>query len=504
MRRPRADKTGLPPELISASAGDPDDKLARGSSQRFGLYGLMFLGGIGLMWLIGNGMAPKPEQLDAAPPLDAPHPGGTSVDSTARHDDAATSAPVNVQPQGGSPDGSDIVHEDAPAKAPANQQQYGVYSSGKKKDKDLDAVLEELLALHRQDEIEREPPTVPPADLPVFNSESVLVVTMADGGYAACAVRLLESVRGAGRYAGALAVLVPTGDGTVPLPAAEEAKLEKDLGAALVYVPPEVFGGSEVHGAGSAVQYGKIKLLVDESFRRYSSILFLDADGVVGAPLQPLLESTLPTGFSVAMPTWPSASMEHESFYTREVNLRALNDKAVSELRIASPDRTLVGITAWFLLRPALLPSPEQMRLEVDDALRRWRPSFRFNDQGLFNVIFYNTSAFFPSCISGPEPQKRSSGPTAVRGADATADSAFKPFIVENLESLARTIELTCGPKRFPRRPMYYHGLKDCVPQAEWDRKVELARKNPGHDQQDLMEAYDRGQRRLGHRNKRF
>mmetsp|Transcript_108435 Transcript_108435/g.187715 ORF Transcript_108435/g.187715 Transcript_108435/m.187715 type:complete len:327 (-) Transcript_108435:36-1016(-) len=318
---------------------------------------------------------------------------------------------------------------------------------------------------------------------------------MADGGYAACAVRLLESVRGAGRYGGALAVLVPTGDGTVPLPAAEEGRLQ-ELGAALVPVPPEVFGGSEVHGAGSAVQYGKIKLLVDSSFRRYASILFLDADGVVGAPLQPLLELPLPTGRPLAMPTWPSATMEHESFYTREINLRALSREAAASLHLASPDRTLVGITAWFLVRPAQLPSPEQMRLEVDAALRKWRPSFRFNDQGLFNVLFYNTSAFFPSCISGPEPQKRAN--SGLKGADARVTPPFEPFIVENLDGLARAIDTSCGPREAPRRPMYYHGLKDCVPEAEWQRKMKLGRSNPSHDQQDLMEAYDRGQRRLG------
>ena len=68
------------------------------------------------------------------------------------------------------------------------------------------------------------------------------------------------------------------------------------LGASPYEVPPEVAGGVEVRGAGSAVQYAKTALLVDAEFRKYNTILYLDADGQVRATLKPLMVSPLPAG----------------------------------------------------------------------------------------------------------------------------------------------------------------------------------------------------------------
>merc|ERR1712232_699314 len=139
-----------------------------------------------------------------------------------------------------------------------------------------------------------------------------------------------------------------------------------------------------------------------------------------------------------------------ETFYTREISMSSLNSVDATALRDCCPDRLLVGITAWFLIKPDRLPSPSTMRSEVDSALGRWRGAFRFNDQGLWNVLFYNVSAFYPLCISGPVP-----GESA---------STFRPLLVDNLDGLGAAIDAGCGPSTAKRRPMYAHPLKDCVP----------------------------------------
>eukprot|EP00971_Amphidinium_carterae_P188309 3738014-Amphidinium_carterae.1 len=103
------------------------------------------------------------------------------------------------------------------------------------------------------------------------------------------------------------------------------------------------------------------------------------------------------------------------------------------------------------------------MRREIDSLLEAWRPAFRFNDQGLWNLLFYNRSAFFPLCVSGPPPAH-------AYQPEGSSDS-FRPFIIDSLNGLGDAILSACGPDSKRRRPMYNHGLKDCLPQEEWDRK---------------------------------
>jgi len=334
---------------------------------------------------------------------------------------------------------------------------------------DMDAFLDELVSLHRKDVAAREATTMAPEDFPTLYTDKALVVTMADGGYGDCAVRLVETVRGAGRWGGPMVVIVPTGQGTLPLAANVTTRLEA-LNASLVPVGPEPAGGAHVRGAGSATQYAKVVLLVNASFRKYDSILYLDADGTVTAPLQPLLEMPLPANRAIALPTWPSAKVSHESLYFREIDFTVLNSSTANKLRSDCPDRTLVGITAWFLINPKRLLAPAAMRAQITAALELWRPAFKFNDQGLWNVIFYNNSAFYPLCLSGPYPT-RHLGPQAAQ--DAAKANPFTPFLVDNLSRLASVIEAVCGPGNARRRQMYNHGLKDCVPLQEWQRKMQ-------------------------------
>eukprot|EP00929_Paragymnodinium_shiwhaense_P042357 TRINITY_DN21933_c0_g1_i2.p1 TRINITY_DN21933_c0_g1~~TRINITY_DN21933_c0_g1_i2.p1 ORF type:complete len:442 (-),score=76.61 TRINITY_DN21933_c0_g1_i2:111-1436(-) len=324
----------------------------------------------------------------------------------------------------------------------------------------LDAILDELMAAHRRDVKTREETIIEAEDLPVYSSKTSLVVTMADAGYAACATRLVDSVRKAGRWGGAVTLLTPTDDGTQPLPAETLARMAS-MDVDVVQVPPELAGGEHVRGAGAAAQYAKVTLLVNSSYRQYDTILYLDADGMVEAPLQPLLDVTMPAGRVIAMPTWPSAHVKHDSFYTREINFNAISEPAAERLRASCPDRTLVGITAWFLLKPQSLPSPDALRRSVTAALEDWRPAFRFNDQGLWNALFYNTSAFYPLCISGPKPRT-----------DRSSDGRqFRPLLVNNLDRLSHVIDSSCGPGHARRKPMYKHPLKDCIPEKEWERK---------------------------------
>merc|ERR1712217_801422 len=126
----------------------------------------------------------------------------------------------------------------------------------------------------------------------------------------------------------------------------------------------------------------------------------------------------------------PTTAVKHDGLFAREIDFSALTPELADDLRSKYPDRTLVGITAWLLLKPKRLPAPSAMRQTIDEALNRWRAAFRFNDQGLWNVLFYNTAAFFPLCISGP-----------LRGDATSVPPEFQPLVVDNLDGLGGAIE---------------------------------------------------------------
>lgn len=205
-------------------------------------------------------------------------------------------------------------------------------ANGASEGNEVDDILADLLDIHHQEQAEALR-MVPAQDLPSVVVDGALVATLADGGYAACAVRLIESVRGAG-----------------------------------------------------------------------------------------LVMSTRP--------------------------LSQDTGQTISQA---------VGLTAWFLLKPSCLPDPQEVRRLLDALLERWRPAFRFNDQGLWNLFFYRSVALFPKCFSGPLAQAEGAG--------------FAPLLHGGLSDLGRAIEASCGPRRARRQPVYTHGLKDCLPQSTWDRK---------------------------------
>eukprot|EP00747_Dinoflagellata_sp_TGD_P080388 gnl/TRDRNA2_/TRDRNA2_160870_c0_seq1.p1 gnl/TRDRNA2_/TRDRNA2_160870_c0~~gnl/TRDRNA2_/TRDRNA2_160870_c0_seq1.p1 ORF type:complete len:130 (+),score=18.20 gnl/TRDRNA2_/TRDRNA2_160870_c0_seq1:283-672(+) len=123
------------------------------------------------------------------------------------------------------------------------------------------------------------------------------------------------------------------------------------------------------------------------------------------------------------------------------------------------------------------------MRQEVVDALEKWRPAFRFNDQGLWNVLFYHTAAFYPLCLSGPAAGEHSGAP-------------FDPLVLSSLEELGRAIDVACGPAEARRRPMYHHPDKTCLPAEEWERKRKSNKELSDQTLKDISKAYDRAERR--------
>lgn len=266
----------------------------------------------------------------------------------------------------------------------------------------------------------------------VANSQ-MAVVTMADEHYAACASRLVASIRAEGKFEGDVWLLLPSD--------ADRTKVQLAVDQYHVRIfrtSEESSGGSRIHGKGPSLQYEKLQLLTAPLFRKYERLLFLDADGIVQHPLEPLLKVALPHGQPIALATWWGRSL-----FETELNLWRLPSKKVDSLRKEHPDRDLVGSTAWMIVDPAQLPSANSMGDDIRKLLLELRAQFSHNDQGLVNLLFPRP-AFFPVCA----------GPDRLAFTNVSA-------------SLNTAVKACCAPENSTNSAFYTHWRKDCVARPE-------------------------------------
>lgn len=263
---------------------------------------------------------------------------------------------------------------------------------------------------------------------PSINSE-MAVVTMADGQYAACASRLIASVRKAGQFEGDVWLLLPSD--------ADRTEVQMAIDPYHVRIfrtSVEPAGGSNVHGKGPSLQYEKLQLFTAPLFRKYQRLLFLDADGIVQHPVDPLLRAPLPHGQPIALATWWGRSL-----FETELNMWRVSSKHIDSIRKEYPDRDLVGSTAWMIIDPQQLPSSKSLGDDIRKLLLEFRAQFTHNDQGLVNLLFSHPM-FFPVCA----------GPDHVAFANVSA-------------SLGTAVKASCAPQNSTQSAFYTHWRKDCV-----------------------------------------
>lgn len=240
----------------------------------------------------------------------------------------------------------------------------------------------------------------------------VALVTMADHRFQMCAVQLIRSARKHG-WKEAVYLLVSSMERFDN----DVLNVLHELGVMVIETSPafdawlgKAVENRKVYRELQASKFRKFELFLNPIFRTYRRVIYLDADGIVGAPLDPMVNMPFPPGKKVLLRQndW---SVHKSSLWKNELAVEMLNwwQRAVLQQRF--PDRTLAGASSWIILEPQRLEPPNRVFLRSVQIICTMRAAFRLNDQTLLNLLFYDHMGLIPWCswdevVTMDEPEK--------------------------------------------------------------------------------------------------
>lgn len=229
-------------------------------------------------------------------------------------------------------------------------------------------------------------------------STSAALVTMTNSEYLNCTVHVLASAREMGwNYP----ILILTHKTATFQESQKEALL--NLGVDFVETSPALDDWlNKSHGRYNfrkpdVIKFRKLELFFNPTFRFFDRLVYIDSDGVVGAPLDPLVHAAFPAGVSVVM-RQNDVSVGKRSFWETELDLQALGDRDRANFESRFPNRPTLGASCWFIVDTRALAPVSRLLSESKSLLRAYRSAFRYNDQTLMNLLFYNEMETFPWC----------------------------------------------------------------------------------------------------------
>lgn len=226
------------------------------------------------------------------------------------------------------------------------------------------------------------------------------LVTMADPIFQHCAVELLRSAR-AHEWDHPIVLLAIDYDQFEPL----VIKELDALGVVIIHTHP-VFDEWLNRGVENIdffrelqpSKFRKMELFFNPVLRAYERLIFIDADGVVDASLEPLMYVPFPENTSLLM-RQNDVSVGKNAFWGNEMAVEVLTDRQLALLSKNFPNRVKTGGSCWFLVDVRKLHSPVQILARSLELLCTFRAGFRFNDQTLISLLFYDAISLFPWCV---------------------------------------------------------------------------------------------------------
>jgi hypothetical protein len=230
----------------------------------------------------------------------------------------------------------------------------------------------------------------------------VALVTMADSRYLNCTLHLARGARDAGWRSPIFLLLI----GGTAHDAATVRAIE-DLGVHLIHTAPALDAWVDNGNVSrryhyrrlSAAKFRKMEIFFNPVFRTFDRVIYMDPDGLIGAPLAPLALMTFPPNTTVLM-RQNDASVGKPSLWRAEIAPDALLAPQRAQLEAAYPDRAMVGGSCWFMVQTGRLPPPPRILADSRRLLCRYKAAFRLNDQTLLNLLFYDALDLFPWCAS--------------------------------------------------------------------------------------------------------
>lgn len=147
-----------------------------------------------------------------------------------------------------------------------------------------------------------------------------------------------------------------------------------------------------------ASKFRKMELFINPILRAYERLIYVDADGVVDASLEPLVRLPFPDDVTLLM-RQNDVSVGKHGLWGNEMALEVLTDRQMRLLTERYPNRVKSGGSCWFVVNVQRLHSPRRILAKSLDILCTFRAGFRLNDQTLLSLLFYEEISLFPWCV---------------------------------------------------------------------------------------------------------
>jgi hypothetical protein len=213
--------------------------------------------------------------------------------------------------------------------------------------------------------------------------ENHAVIITFNSKFELCAEKLLRSIRREGKWTGTIVAITQKHY----VPSEELSNLMKELMVETLQVEP--FTDITYHGSSDA--FNKFHIFIEPKFRRFSVLMYLDVDGFVNAPLDPLA----------------SALRDSQQTLLMRDNGNGIGkpDLYVSEYRDASLIRNVTrntknpGSTCMFLVNTTRLPEPSKLKQILQKAVLNHGKNCKFADQSLLHIVFRESMAVMAPCV---------------------------------------------------------------------------------------------------------
>jgi hypothetical protein len=213
------------------------------------------------------------------------------------------------------------------------------------------------------------------------------VVSLATESDVSCLAVLLVGVRTAGKWDGAVVVI----DGGL---SGESRNMLRGVFNATVLSPRSdlLSHGTPVQEGRRQVQmqYLKMELFTHPYFRSFRRLVFLDAESVVRAPLQPLIDVNMPPWSPIVMRTNGASLVSQRTMYT-VLDVAVLSPAHRDYFLTRYPDRPTAGASGYMVIDTTRLEAPEEVAAKAVELLDLYRPAFLFNEQSLLLVLYYDS-----------------------------------------------------------------------------------------------------------------
>lgn len=147
-----------------------------------------------------------------------------------------------------------------------------------------------------------------------------------------------------------------------------------------------------------ASKFRKMELFINPILRTYERLIYVDADGIMDASLEPLVRLPFPENVTLLM-RQNDVSVRKHRLWENEMAVEVLTDRQMRLLIERYPNRVKSGGSCWFVVNVRRLHSPRSILARSLDILCTFRAGFRLNDQTLISLLFYEEISLFPWCV---------------------------------------------------------------------------------------------------------